>query len=127
MVRSHPIELEDGDFLLPVYSEKGNDTESVGAESTSLFLHYDANGSLVETNQLDSRSVACNQPLPEFQMTIWFVTTDVAATIVQKLVALSFVPSHVTEGRFGHKELLRNGRTPTRRSNSSILQVVISH
>ena len=62
MVRSHPIELEDGDFLLPVYSEKGNDTESVGAESTSLFLHYDAQtGHWSETNRIGFK-IGCLQP-----------------------------------------------------------------
>lgn len=41
MVRNRPIALSDGDYLLPVYSEKGDDTESVGPDSTSLFLRYD--------------------------------------------------------------------------------------
>lgn len=41
MVRSQPIELPDGDILLPIYHETGNDTEVVGAESSSLFARYD--------------------------------------------------------------------------------------
>jgi predicted neuraminidase len=41
MVRNSPIVLNDGHYLLPVYHEKGNDTESVGAESVSLFFRYD--------------------------------------------------------------------------------------
>jgi len=41
MVRGRPIVLSDGDYLLPVYHETGHDTESVGADSTSLFLRYD--------------------------------------------------------------------------------------
>ena len=40
MVRNRPIVLDDGDYLLPVYHEAGDDTEVVGAESTSLFLRY---------------------------------------------------------------------------------------
>lgn len=40
MVRNRPIVLSDGDYLLPVYVERGDDTESVGAASTSLFLRY---------------------------------------------------------------------------------------
>ena len=40
MVRNRPIVLSDGDYLLPVYIERGDDTESVGAASTSLFLRY---------------------------------------------------------------------------------------
>lgn len=41
MVRSQPIQLSDGDILLPIYHETGNDTEVVGAESSSLFARYD--------------------------------------------------------------------------------------
>jgi predicted neuraminidase len=38
MVRNRPIVLDDGDYLLPIYHETGENTEVVGAESTSLFL-----------------------------------------------------------------------------------------
>ncbi|RIK84896.1 MAG: hypothetical protein DCC67_04590 [Planctomycetota bacterium] len=41
MVRSQPIELADGDILLPIYHEVGNDRESVGAGSSSLFARFD--------------------------------------------------------------------------------------
>ena len=41
MVRNRPIVLADGDYLLPVYHEKGNDREVVGAESVSLFLRFE--------------------------------------------------------------------------------------
>jgi predicted neuraminidase len=41
MVRSRPIVLTGGDYLLPVYHETGFDTEQVGADSTSLFLRFD--------------------------------------------------------------------------------------
>ena len=41
MVRNRPIVLHDGDYLLPIYHEVGNDTEVVGAGSTSLFLRYE--------------------------------------------------------------------------------------
>jgi predicted neuraminidase len=41
MVRNRPIVLHDGDYLLPVYHEVGDDTESVGAGSTSRFLRYE--------------------------------------------------------------------------------------
>ncbi|MDR3633891.1 MAG: exo-alpha-sialidase [Isosphaeraceae bacterium] len=40
MVRNRPIVLSDGDYLLPVYKETGNDPEFVGPDSTSLFLRY---------------------------------------------------------------------------------------
>jgi predicted neuraminidase len=40
MVRNRPIVLAGGDYLLPVYHETGHDTESVGPDSTSLFLRF---------------------------------------------------------------------------------------
>jgi predicted neuraminidase len=40
MVRNRPIVLHDGDYLLPVYKETGNDPEFVGPGSCSLFLRY---------------------------------------------------------------------------------------
>ncbi|WP_422928895.1 sialidase family protein [Singulisphaera sp. PoT] len=40
MVRGRPIALTDGDYLLPVYKETGNDPEVVGKESVSLFLRF---------------------------------------------------------------------------------------
>ena len=41
MVRNRPIVLADGGYLLPVYLETGEDTEQVGPDSTSRFLHFD--------------------------------------------------------------------------------------
>ncbi len=41
MVRSQPIQLHDGDILLPIYHETGADKEVVGAESASLFARHD--------------------------------------------------------------------------------------
>jgi predicted neuraminidase len=56
MVRSRPIALADGDYLLPIYHETGTDTEAVGAESTSLFLRYEVKQRRwVETNRIRSR------------------------------------------------------------------------
>ncbi|HNR36460.1 MAG TPA: exo-alpha-sialidase [Candidatus Hydrogenedentes bacterium] len=40
MVRSRPILLNDGDYLIPIYHETGHDRENVGADTTSLFLRY---------------------------------------------------------------------------------------
>ncbi|MBL8232200.1 MAG: exo-alpha-sialidase [Bryobacterales bacterium] len=40
MVRGRPIVLSNGDYLLPIYHEVGEDRESVGAGSTSSFLRY---------------------------------------------------------------------------------------
>ncbi len=41
MVRSRPLLLADGNYLLPIYRETGHDTELVGADSTSLFMRFD--------------------------------------------------------------------------------------
>ncbi|QDU81977.1 hypothetical protein Pla110_37290 [Polystyrenella longa] len=41
MVRSQPIALNNGDFLLPIYHETGDDREIVGTESGSLFARLD--------------------------------------------------------------------------------------
>ena len=40
MVRSQPIQLPNGDFLLPIYHERGTDKEHVGEASTSLFARF---------------------------------------------------------------------------------------
>lgn len=56
MVRSHPIALRDGDYLLPVYNETGSDTEMVPPDSTSLFLRWEvAKKRWVESNRVHSR------------------------------------------------------------------------
>ena len=41
MVRSRPLALRDGAYLLPIYRETGHDTEKVGADTASLFLRFD--------------------------------------------------------------------------------------
>jgi predicted neuraminidase len=41
MVRGHPIVLDTGEYLLPIYHETGFNTEIVGADSTSRFLRFD--------------------------------------------------------------------------------------
>jgi predicted neuraminidase len=41
MVRSQPIQFANGDFLLPIYHERGTDKEHVGEDSTSLFARFD--------------------------------------------------------------------------------------
>jgi predicted neuraminidase len=56
MVRGHPIVLEDGDYLLPIYHETGNDPELVGPASASLFLRYDPRRNRwSRTNEVRSR------------------------------------------------------------------------
>jgi predicted neuraminidase len=56
MVRCKPLCLGKGDFLLPIYNETGSDREVVGADTTSLFLRYDAKeNTFTETNRIFSR------------------------------------------------------------------------
>jgi len=43
MVRSQPLALRDGNYLLPVYRETGHDTEITGPDTASLFLLFDPN------------------------------------------------------------------------------------
>ena len=55
MVRNRPIVLHDGDYLLPIYHETGNDPEAVGADSTSSFLRYQrASGQWKQTGAIRS-------------------------------------------------------------------------
>ncbi len=56
MVRSRPIVLNDGDYLLGVYHEKGHDREVVGRRTSSLFLRYDPETHVwTPTNKIYSR------------------------------------------------------------------------
>jgi predicted neuraminidase len=41
MVRGRPIVLANGDYLLPIYHETGNDPERTAPDTESLFLRYD--------------------------------------------------------------------------------------
>jgi len=41
MVCNRPIVLHDGNYLLPLYHERGYDTELTAPDSCGLFLHYD--------------------------------------------------------------------------------------
>ncbi|HTI51018.1 MAG TPA: sialidase family protein [Planctomycetaceae bacterium] len=56
MVRAAPIVLKNGDYLLPVYHETGNDREIVGPDTTSLFLRFNPKTKeWKETNHVKSR------------------------------------------------------------------------
>ena len=64
MVRNRPIVLANGEYLLPVYQEAGQDTEIVGPDSTSLFLHFDPKSKQWrETGRIRSR-IGNIQPAP---------------------------------------------------------------
>ena len=41
MVRGQPIVLDDGDYLLPLYHESGDDREATAASTSSFFMRYD--------------------------------------------------------------------------------------
>lgn len=56
MVRSRPILLSDGHYLLPIYHETGADTEKTGADTSSLFLRFDpATRAWTASNKVFSR------------------------------------------------------------------------
>lgn len=64
MVRNRPIVLSEGDYLLPVYHELGDDPEAVGKNCTSFFLRYNpASGKWTESNRVRSR-LGNIQPAP---------------------------------------------------------------
>jgi predicted neuraminidase len=56
MVRSRPIALMNGNYLLPIYHETGHNTEFSAPTTSSLFLHYDPRKrSWTESNRVRSR------------------------------------------------------------------------
>lgn len=56
MVRSRPIFLNNGDYLLPVYHETGHDQEFVGADTTSFFFRKKkGSDEWTPTNRISSR------------------------------------------------------------------------
>jgi predicted neuraminidase len=56
MVRSHPIALNNGDYLLPIYHETGFNTEFTAPTTCSLFLRFDsAKKTWTESNRVYSR------------------------------------------------------------------------
>ena len=64
MVRNKPIALLDGDYLLPIYHETGENTEVVGPLSASLFLRYDHRAKKwISTEEIHSR-IGNIQPAP---------------------------------------------------------------
>ena len=74
MVRSQPIVLNNGDYLLPVYHETGHDREKVGADTTSSFLRYNPQThQWTETNRITAR-LGCLQP-SVVQMTETYLIT----------------------------------------------------
>ncbi len=55
MVRGKPIVLLDGDYLLPMYHETGDDRENTASDTTSYFLRYHPQTKTwTETNRMRS-------------------------------------------------------------------------
>ncbi len=55
MVRSAPIVLNDGNYLLPVYHETGEDREGTASDTCSYFLRYDPHEKTwTPTNRINS-------------------------------------------------------------------------
>jgi predicted neuraminidase len=54
MVCNRPIVRRNGEYLLPIYHETGNDPEFTGFDSTSLFLRRRPGGDWVPTNPIRS-------------------------------------------------------------------------
>ncbi|MGI6456490.1 MAG: sialidase family protein [bacterium] len=55
MVRGQPIVLNDGDYLLPLYYEAGEDTEMTAPETSSFFMRYNPETKTwKETNRIHS-------------------------------------------------------------------------
>lgn len=64
LARSKPIVLADGDYLLPVYKETGDDPEFTAADTSSFFFRYDLETKTwSETNRIRSR-IGNLQPAP---------------------------------------------------------------
>jgi len=62
VVRSQPIVLNNGDYLLPIYNETGKDREETGSDTTSLFLRFNkAAKTWTETGRIRAR-IGCLQP-----------------------------------------------------------------
>ena len=97
MVRSHPVVLANGNYLLPVYHEKGHDTESVGPDSTSLFLQYDQDTKeWSETNRIGFKT-GCIQPAVAKVSDDYYVCYNRrGGDYALRLAVLLFVPSRET-------------------------------
>ena len=65
MLRSPPIVLNSGDYLLPVYHETGEDREGTAPDTCSYFLRYrPKTNEWSSTNRIHSKGVANEQPQP---------------------------------------------------------------
>jgi predicted neuraminidase len=70
MVRGRPIVLADGDYLLPVYHETGEDRERTAEDTCSYFFRYD------QTTKTWSESSRIHSPNGNLQPAVAQVTDD---------------------------------------------------
>ena len=65
MLRSAPIVLNNGDYLLPLYHETGEDRDGTAPDTCSYFMRYDSTRNVwSESNRIYSKGVANEQPQP---------------------------------------------------------------
>jgi predicted neuraminidase len=65
MVRSAPIVLNNGDYLLPVYHETGEDREGTAQDTCCYFMRYDPTAKVwSETNRIYSKEIGNLQAQP---------------------------------------------------------------
>ena len=70
MVRGQPLVLNNGDYLLPMYHETGEDREKTAASTSSYFMRYQPKtGVWIETNRIKS-------PMGNLQAQVVQLTND---------------------------------------------------
>ncbi|HOX38764.1 MAG TPA: exo-alpha-sialidase [Candidatus Brocadiia bacterium] len=103
MVRGQPIVLNDGDYLLPLYSEKGGDRECTASTTCSFFMRFNpATRKWSETNRIHSKE-------GNLQAQVVQLTDDYLVTYIRR--GGDFLPT--TEGYTLRAESRDGGRTWT--------------
>ena len=78
MVRGQPIVLHDGDYLLPLYYETGNDRERTASDTVSYFMRYDPKTKVwTETNRIRS-------PMGNLQAQVAQITDDYLVAYIRR-------------------------------------------
>ena len=78
MARSQPIVLNNGDYLLPIYSETGEDTEMVAPDTCSFFMRYNPKTKTwKETNRIHS-------PMGNLQAQVAQITDDYLVCYIRR-------------------------------------------
>lgn len=78
MARSQPIVLNDGNYLLPMYHETGDDRDGTVASTVSFFLRYDPKAKTwTETNRIKS-------PMGNIQAQVVQLTDDYLVAYIRR-------------------------------------------